>query len=271
MSTSEEFKKHGIVPDVVTKAPEKRAKVVFDSGVESNLGNVLTPTQVQHPPKVTWEAEAGKLYSLIMTEYCTLNAHSFSYPDAPSRKEPKLREWHHWLVVNIPGPELDKGDVLSEYVGVGPPQDTGLHRYVFLIYQQKSKINDPEHGHLTNRSGDKRGGWKAQKFADKHALGDPLAGNFYQAEFDDYVPKLHKQLVVLFLCDPRRVAASDAPVTFFRRFRFRGLVPKRYERVLALAINTIDWVEQRKCNLLLVSQNLLLFQKYMCQIRWPFH
>uniref|UniRef100_A0A183C0A3 Phosphatidylethanolamine-binding protein n=1 Tax=Globodera pallida TaxID=36090 RepID=A0A183C0A3_GLOPA len=183
MSTSEEFKKQGIVPDVVTKAPEKRAKVVFDSGVESNLGNVLTPTQVQHPPKVTWEAEAGKLYSLIMTD-----------PDAPSRKEPKFREWHHWLVVNIPGTELDKGDVLSEYVGAGPPQGTGLHRYVFLIYQQKSKINDPEHGHLTNRSDDKRGGWKAQKFADKHALGDPMAGNFYQAEFDDYVPKLYKQL-----------------------------------------------------------------------------
>uniref|UniRef100_A0A183CKV0 Phosphatidylethanolamine-binding protein n=1 Tax=Globodera pallida TaxID=36090 RepID=A0A183CKV0_GLOPA len=143
MSTSEEFKKHGIVPDVVTKAPEKRAKVVFDSGVESNLGNVLTPTQVQHPPKVTWEAEAGKLYSLIMTD-----------PDAPSRKDPKLRVMVTTgsLVVNIPGTELDKGDVLSEYVGVGPPQDTGMHRYVFLIYQQKSKINDPEHGHLTNRS-----------------------------------------------------------------------------------------------------------------------
>ena len=34
MSTVDEFKKHGLVPDVVQNAPEKRAKVVFDSGVE---------------------------------------------------------------------------------------------------------------------------------------------------------------------------------------------------------------------------------------------
>src|SRR5688500_11100721 len=87
MSTAEEFKKHDIVADVIPKAPEKRAKVVFDSGVEvcrniiqigqkrkfigaflkANLGNTLTPTQVQNPPKVTWEAEAGKLYTLVST------------------------------------------------------------------------------------------------------------------------------------------------------------------------------------------------------------
>ncbi len=46
-------------------------------------------------------------------------------PDAPSRKDPKFREWHHWLVVNIPGTEIGKGEVLAEYVGSGPPPDTG--------------------------------------------------------------------------------------------------------------------------------------------------
>lgn len=49
----------------------------------------------------------------------------FADPDAPSRKEPKFREWHHWLVGNIPGGDVKKGDTLSEYVGSGPPQGTG--------------------------------------------------------------------------------------------------------------------------------------------------
>ncbi len=31
-------------------------------------------------------------------------------PDAPSRKEPKFREWHHYLVVNIPGTDVSKGE-----------------------------------------------------------------------------------------------------------------------------------------------------------------
>jgi Phospholipid-binding protein len=47
-------------------------------------------------------------------------------PDAPSRKEPKFREWHHWLVGNIPGNKLSEGETLSEYVGSGPPNGTGM-------------------------------------------------------------------------------------------------------------------------------------------------
>lgn len=53
-------------------------------------------------------------------------------PDAPSRADPTWREWRHWLVGNIPGTDISKGEVLSEYIGAGPPKGTGLHRYVFL-------------------------------------------------------------------------------------------------------------------------------------------
>ena len=63
-----------------------------------NLGNILTPTLVQHQPEVSWEADKGSFYTLIMTD-----------PDAPSRKDPKFREWHHWLVVNIPGNNVLEG------------------------------------------------------------------------------------------------------------------------------------------------------------------
>lgn len=31
-------------------------------------------------------------------------------------------------------------------------------------------------------------------FVTKYNLGDPIAGNFYQAQYDDYVPILHAQL-----------------------------------------------------------------------------
>ena len=46
-------------------------------------------------------------------------------PDAPSRTDPKFREWHHWLVGNIPGCDVSKGETLSQYVGSGPPPNTG--------------------------------------------------------------------------------------------------------------------------------------------------
>lgn len=99
----------------------------------------------------------------------------------------------HRLVGNIPGNAIEKGEVLSDYVGSGPPPETGLHRYVFLIYKQSGKLTFDE-PRLTNYSGDNRGCFKIAAFSQKYKLGNPIAGNFYQAEFDDYVPLLYKQL-----------------------------------------------------------------------------
>jgi len=69
-----------------------------------------------------------------------------------------------------------------------------LHRYVFLVYKQASGKLQFDEPRLTNRSGDGRGKQSVSKFASKHALGDPVAGNYYQAEWDSYVPKLYEQL-----------------------------------------------------------------------------
>ncbi|KAG5668469.1 hypothetical protein PVAND_016409 [Polypedilum vanderplanki] len=176
------YEKHEIVPDVISTPPETVARVNYISGVSANFGNVLTPRQVKDIPKVEWDTEAGFYYLLCMTD-----------PDAPSRKDPKFREWHHWLVGNIPGTDISKGETLSEYVGSGPPEKTGLHRYVFLVYKQPGLLKFDEQ-RLTNRSGENRGCFKIQKFAEKYNLGIPVAGNFYQAEWDDYVPELYKQL-----------------------------------------------------------------------------
>lgn len=99
-----------------------------------NLGNVLTPTQVKDRPTVEWKAEEGEFYTLCMTDpgtrkhnvYRSQNKVVFS--DAPSRKTHEYREWHHWLISNIPGSDISKGEILSDYVGSGPPPETGLHR-----------------------------------------------------------------------------------------------------------------------------------------------
>lgn len=68
-----------------------------------------------------------------------------------------------------------------------------MHRYVFLVYKQSGKLEFEEQ-RLTNTSGDHRGKFSIAKFAKKYNLGNPVAGNFYQAKWDDYVPILYKQL-----------------------------------------------------------------------------
>jgi len=172
-----------VVPDVIDVVPLHVAEVKFASGVVLKSGNELTPTQVKDPPSsVEWPTEEGALYTLCMTD-----------PDAPSRNNPKFREWHHWLVVNIPENRVGEGKVLSAYVGSGPPKGTGLHRYVYLIYKQPGPLSTDEKI-LTNRSGEGRGQFSIRNFAKKYKLGDPIAGNFYQAQWDEYVQKLYEQL-----------------------------------------------------------------------------
>ncbi|BES93314.1 Phosphatidylethanolamine-Hypothetical protein protein [Nesidiocoris tenuis] len=174
--------KHSIVPDVIKKLPKTVLKVTYNSGATVDQGNELTPTQVKDEPKVEWEADPNKFYLLCKTD-----------PDAPSRKEPKFREWQHWLVGNIPGSDVSKGEVLSEFVGAAPPKGSGLHRYVFLVYEQPSKLKFDE-PRLKKTSGKNRGSTSIQKLASKYKLGDPVAANLYQAQWDDYCPILYKQL-----------------------------------------------------------------------------
>uniref|UniRef100_A0A914EBW6 Uncharacterized protein n=1 Tax=Acrobeloides nanus TaxID=290746 RepID=A0A914EBW6_9BILA len=79
------YKQNEVVPDVISTAPKNLLKVSYDSGVEVNFGNTLTPTQVKNAPKISWDAEPDSLYTLAMTD-----------PDAPSRKDPRFREFEHW-------------------------------------------------------------------------------------------------------------------------------------------------------------------------------
>lgn len=170
-----------VIPDVLDTTPQGCLKIKYPSGVQVELGKELTPTQVQSLPSFDYNATAP-LYTLAMVD-----------PDAPSRKEPMMREILHYLVVNIPANSVDKGDTLAEYIGAGAPKGTGLHRYIFVLYEQKAgKITSSIKIPKNSREG--RVKFSLRKFAKEHNLGEPVAANFFQAQYDDYVPQLHKQL-----------------------------------------------------------------------------
>lgn len=114
--------------------------MTFPNGVIVNLGNELTPTEVKDKPAVTWDAEKGAFYTLIMIDL-----------DAPSRACPTWREVRHWLVVNIPESSIENGDEVVEFISSGPPKDTGLHRYVFLVYKQPNGKIEHNEPHIPNK------------------------------------------------------------------------------------------------------------------------
>ncbi|XP_033163617.1 protein D3 [Drosophila mauritiana] len=175
-----------IVPDVLDAVPADTINVIYGDDLEVKQGNELTPTQVKDQPIVSWSGLEGKsnLLTLLMVD-----------PDAPTRQDPKYREILHWSVVNIPGSNVDPsgGHSLADYVGSGPPKDTGLHRYIFLLYQQENKIEETPTISNTTRTG--RLNFNTRDFAAKHRLGEPIAANYYQAQYDDYVPIRNKMIV----------------------------------------------------------------------------
>ncbi|XP_026327593.1 OV-16 antigen-like [Hyposmocoma kahamanoa] len=178
------FDSHKVVSDVIPVAPREMLNVTY-SNATVNLGDELTPTQVTNEPTLTWNAAVGQYYTLIFTD-----------ADAPSRNTPEDRQMLHWLVGNIPGSNVSAGDIIAEYIGPGPGEGSGLHRYVLLVYQQPSKLTFDEL-RMNNTSPAGRPRFSTNQFAYKYNLSDPVAGNFFQAQYDSSVPLLYKQLGIL--------------------------------------------------------------------------
>lgn len=114
-------------------------------------------------------------------------------PDAPTREDPKVGEVRHWLVVNIPGNDLASGETKWQYIGSGPPSGSGFHRYIFLLFKQPNGKQEFDFPTVTNRSREGRLSTKTRKLIADYNL-KLVAGNFYFAQYDDYVPILHSQL-----------------------------------------------------------------------------
>ncbi|KAF5294322.1 hypothetical protein FQR65_LT10775 [Abscondita terminalis] len=176
------MEKARIIPDVLDVGPQYGMSVVYDGGLEVSCGNEFTPKQVKDCPLVKFNGNETCYYTLMMIN-----------PDVPSRGNPFLREWQHWIVVNILGSCVSEGDTLSQYVGAIPQKGAGLQRYVFFVFQQQQRcyFNEPR---LDNKSTCNRDKFSTRIFATKYNLGIPLFGNFFQAQFDDYVTTLNKQL-----------------------------------------------------------------------------
>ena len=83
----------------------------------------LKPSETQVKPKIEFDYNSNKLYTLIMYD-----------PDAVSGTH------IHWLVANI-NKNIKDGTILLSYKGPAPPLKSGKHRYIFKLYEQENMLN----------------------------------------------------------------------------------------------------------------------------------
>ncbi|XP_061472212.1 large ribosomal subunit protein mL38 isoform X2 [Rhineura floridana] len=146
-------------------------------------GNVVTPTEAFNPPRVSFEADEGTLWTLLLTN---LDGH---LRDTNS-------EYIHWLVANIPGNKIEAGKEICHYFPAFPAKGTGYHRYVFLLFKQLQPIDFTEDVRPIPCHSLKMRTFKTLDFYKKHQSEMTPAGLvFFQCQWDDSVTQVFHQLL----------------------------------------------------------------------------
>mmetsp|Transcript_27800 Transcript_27800/g.54720 ORF Transcript_27800/g.54720 Transcript_27800/m.54720 type:complete len:236 (+) Transcript_27800:2-709(+) len=173
------FKTFELVPDVFAEDPATcgEMKVEYD-GKGFAAGGELTPAASSSVPTVSWDGDKDKFYTLVFTD-----------PDAPARSNPMFREFIHWVVTDIPGQDISKGSTVIDYLGPAPPCNSGLHRYLFLVFEQsKAGVVDCKEAQAMFEG---RGGKKTGDFVAKYGLGSPVAASMFQAQWGPECDAFH--------------------------------------------------------------------------------
>lgn len=167
--------------------------ITFNHSDTASDGCALPPGLTQKPPIVTfpiaedWDEESDKncFYCLIMTD-----------PDAPSRVNHDMREFVHWVVVNIPSNsgDVSSGSPVLPYLGPCPPHASGLHRYIFSFYKQKKIFEN-------HRLADSINYFKERKcihtyewiteLGEEYFHLEPVGLEAFLSEWDDHCDKIH--------------------------------------------------------------------------------
>lgn len=111
-------------------------------------GQELSKAATKNGPSIALRLDSTSIYTVLMSD-----------PDAPNPS------WLHMLVVNIPGatPSIVNGIPIASYAPPSPP--SGVHRYIFTLYEQPASIMvEPL------KEGESRGGFDVADFERRYNL-----------------------------------------------------------------------------------------------------
>ncbi|KAH9631181.1 hypothetical protein HF086_005952 [Spodoptera exigua] len=182
--------------------PYLNLEVLYDLKNGSYLpvytGNDIKPAEALEYPIVNYESDPDSLWTLALT---SLDGH-LTEGD---------KEYVHWLVANIPGNSIEKGDTIVEYLQPIPLKGTGYHRYAYVLYKQDGNINydvTKEDRTFVTRE------WY-QKYQDNIT---PAGLAFFQTNWDisvrDFFHKINKEYLLRKLKDEDPFKAPPPPLKF---------------------------------------------------------
>ncbi|KAF2995385.1 hypothetical protein E8E13_004215 [Curvularia kusanoi] len=147
-------------------SPSYTLNISYPSKSPSN-GSLVRVSDVAAQPTVTFSAIANAPPSAAPQNFTFL----LLDPDAPTPDDPKFAFWRHWAVTNIPAgaKDVSEGTTLTAYLAPGPKDESGPHRYLFLLFREKEefKIGREDVG---GEEFVERRSFGAREFVEKHGL-----------------------------------------------------------------------------------------------------
>nr|CAG4711301.1 unnamed protein product [Naegleria fowleri] len=184
--TPQQIKDLEIVPnmfpstDKIDSGDGLSMEINYPNNVTVMFESKLTPSLVKHEPSIQLKVkdlnkyQPGHYFTMILSD-----------PDAPSRRDPRNREWLHWIKANMKINEdgsvsMKEVSNVADYMGSMPPKGTGYHRYVFSLFYHTGKlVHLPEHH--WGPSNESRAGFLALNFAKNHHMHGPVAIGCFEA------------------------------------------------------------------------------------------
>eukprot|EP00730_Choanoeca_flexa_P011733 TRINITY_DN27780_c0_g1_i1.p1 TRINITY_DN27780_c0_g1~~TRINITY_DN27780_c0_g1_i1.p1 ORF type:complete len:198 (+),score=20.69 TRINITY_DN27780_c0_g1_i1:3-596(+) len=169
---------------------EKTPSLKVNYGKEFEQDQLTTPTEVKDFPKLdTSLFKTDGLYTLALID-----------PDAPSPSDPKFGCWMHYWSYNIKGSDIGSGQVLAEFVPSGPGEGSGVHTYVWLLYEQSKELQTVSfkgENHIPVNAGfpPRRNMRPAELFQGLDCAFTPIAHSVYRCEYDAHCEVVKKMVL----------------------------------------------------------------------------
>ncbi|RUP52276.1 phosphatidylethanolamine-binding protein [Jimgerdemannia flammicorona] len=162
--------------------PSTLLSIVYPSGKDVVLGNQLTMVDTAQVPEVTFISDdPNATYTLVMVGLvCERVREGFPSTSEFRPTNQQFGQWRHWVVTNISGaaPSIASAEQHTPYIGPGPGPDTGVHRYLFLLYKQTRGITQFR---VMPHEKPHRRYFKAREFAAENGL-ELVSANFFLCE-----------------------------------------------------------------------------------------
>lgn len=139
--------------------PSLLVGIDWPSSKHAELGNTVKPKKLQDEPTITLTRPGSETDSCSSIANVTYTV-TLTDPDAPSRDNPKWSEMCHWIATGLAVSEDDDEDSscssslalsltdleeVMPYKPPGPPEKTGKHRYVLIVFAPANGTTDPIH------------------------------------------------------------------------------------------------------------------------------